>query len=248
MTWIRLVNAELRKLTSTKLPWAFLAVLVTISAITAAAVIFGTDMDGSKAFISTAADQKSLMAFASNALMGAGLFGAIAVAREYGHGTVVPTFLTEPRRRRAVLAQTTAVGLAGAVFGLTGGALAVAAVAATLPTTEYGFMVSAGGVAQIIAASAFAAAAGAVLGAGIGALIRNTGGAVTAAVVILVIAPPLIVQLANEAASWVPDTLTKVASGVANDVGVGAALAALAAWAIVPAAIGLFAVQRRDVV
>lgn len=42
------------------------------------------------AFVSTAADQRSLMAFAANALMIAGLFGAIAVAREYGNGTVVP--------------------------------------------------------------------------------------------------------------------------------------------------------------
>jgi len=248
MTWLRLVHAELRKLTTTKLPWAFLAILAAISAITATAVIFGTDMDGSKAFVSTEEDQKSLIAFASNALMGAGLFGAIAVAREYGHGTVVPTFLTEPHRHRAVLAQLTAVLLVGALLGVVGAVLTVVSVAASLPTTEYGFMVSTGGVAQVIAASAFAAAAGAVLGAGIGALIRNTGGAVTAAVVVLVIAPPLIVQLANEAASWVPDTLTKVASGVANDVGLGAALAAIAAWAIVPAVIGLIAVQRRDVV
>ena len=248
MTWLRLVRAELRKLTSTKLPWAFLAILAFISAITATAVIFGTDMDGSKTFISTAVDQKSLMAFASNALMGAGLFGAIAVAREYGHGTVVPTFLTEPRRHRAVLAQFTAVGLMGAVLGLVGAAFTVAAVAASLPTTEYGFMVTAGGVAQIFASSAFAAAAGAILGAGIGVLIRNTGGAVAAAVVVLIITPPLIVQLANEAASWVPDTLTKVTSGVADDVGLGAAFAAIAVWAIVPAVIGLLAVQRRDVV
>ena len=248
MTWIRLVRAELRKLTSTKILWAFLAVLITIGALTAFAVIFGTDMDGSKAFISTAADQKSLMAFASNAFMGAGLFGAIAVAREFGHGTVVPTFLTEPRRRRTVLAQTTAVLIGGGVLGLIGAALTVVAVALSLTTTEYGFMVSAGGVTQVLAASAFAGAAGAVLGGGIGALIRNTGGAVAAAVVVLIMAPPLIVQLESEAASWVPDTLTKVVSGVADDVGVTAALFAIAAWAIVPALIGLLAVQRRDVV
>jgi ABC-2 type transport system permease protein len=188
------------------------------------------------------------MAFGANALMGAGLFGALAVAREYGHNTVVPTFLTEPRRHRAVLAQTTAVMLAGALLGLIGAALTIVAVAVSLPTTEYGFLVSAGGVTQIIAASAFAAAAGAVLGAGIGALIRNTGGAVVAAVVVLIIAPPLIVQLANEATSWMPGPLANVASGVANDVGIGAALAAITAWAVVPAAIGLLAVQRRDVV
>jgi ABC-2 type transport system permease protein len=34
------------------------------------------------------------MAFAFNAMIGTSLFGAIAVAREYGHKTVVPTFLT----------------------------------------------------------------------------------------------------------------------------------------------------------
>ena len=103
MNWLRLIRGELRKLTSTRMPWAFLAVLVAISATTAIAVIYGTDMDGTKTFISTAADQRSLMAFAANATMIAGLFGAIAVAREYGHGTVVPTFLASPRRHRTVL-------------------------------------------------------------------------------------------------------------------------------------------------
>ena len=248
MTWSRLVRAELRKLTSTRMPWAFLVVLLAISATTAVAVIYGTDMDGSKAFIATAADQRSLMAFSWNAMMGAGLFGAVAVAREYGHGTVVPTFLAAPRRHRAVLAQFTAVLLAGAVLGFIGAALTVLGVALSLTTTDYGFMVSAGGVAAVLAASAFAGAAGAVLGAGIGALVRNTGGAVMGVVLMLIIAPPLIVQLANDASSWVPGTLASVVSGVTHEVSRPAAAAALAAWAIVPAIIGLVAVQKRDVV
>jgi hypothetical protein len=246
--WFRLVRAELRKLTSTRMPWAFLGVLLAISATTGVAVVWGTDMDGSKTFISTAADQRSLMAFASNAMMIAGLFGAIAVAREYGHNTVVPTFLASPRRHRAVLAQLAAVGAAGAVLGFIGAALTVAAVAVTLPTTEYGFLVSVAGVAAVLAAAALSGAAGAVLGAGIGALVRNTGGAVTGAVLALVIAPPLVVQLASGAASWVPSTLASVLSGVTHEISRPAALAALVLWAAVPAAIGLVAVERRDVV
>jgi ABC-2 type transport system permease protein len=126
--------------------------------------------------------------------------------------------------------------------------MTVAVVAATLPTTEYGFMVSLGGVAQVLAASFFAAAAGAVLGAGIGALVRNTGGAVATVVIGLFIAPPLVIQLVSEAASWVPGTIANVAAGVDDSLGVPAALAAIAAWAIVPAAAGLWAVQRRDVI
>ena len=79
MTWPRLVRGELRKLTTTKLPWGFLAVLLLFAGIDAAVVVWGTDMDGSKTFISTAEDQQSLMAFAFNAMLGTGLFGAIAV-------------------------------------------------------------------------------------------------------------------------------------------------------------------------
>ena len=252
MTWTRLVRAELRKLTTTKMPWAFVAVLVVISALTATAVAIGTDMDGSKAFVSTAADQRSLMAFAANAMMGAGLFGAIAVAREYGHSTVIPTFLASPRRHRAVLAQLLAIAIVGGALSLVGAAFTVAAVALSLPTTEYGFLVPVTGVLRILGASVFAGSCGAVLGAGIGAVVRNTGGAVTGAVVALIILPPLLVQLANDAASWIPASLASVLSGVTpemgSDVGVLSAVLGLAAWAVVPAVVGLVAVLRRDVV
>jgi hypothetical protein len=247
-TWFRLVRAEIRKLTSTRILFGFLLVLVAISTLTGVAVVWGTDMDGSKTFISTEADQRSLVAFAANALMGAGLFGAIAVAREYGHATVVPTFLASPRRHRAVLAQYIAVGLTGGALGAVGTGLTILAVAVTLPTTEFGFMVSTTGILAVVAASAFTGACGAVLGAGIGALVRNTGGAVTGTVLALIIAPPLVIQLASEASSWVPQTLATVISGVTFEVSRPAALAALALWAAVPAIAGLLAVQRRDVV
>lgn len=248
MSMQRLIRSEIRKLTSTKMPWAFLGVLVAIAAINAFAVIAGTDMDGSKDFISTEADQQSLMAFAANAFMGAGLFGAIAVAREYGHGTVIPTFLASPRRHRAVIAQLVAVALGGAVLSFVGAGLTVIAVAVSLPTTEYGFLVSGAHVAQILAASTFVGAAGAVLGAGIGAVVRNVGGAVTTTVLALIVAPPLVVQLANDTASWMPSVLANVLSGVGTEVGVAAAVAAVVAWALVPAAVGLVFVERRDVV
>jgi len=248
MTMHRLIRSELRKLTTTKMPLAFLGVLVVIAALNAFAVVAGTDMDGSKAFIATEADQQSLIAFAFNAFMGAGLFGAIAVAREYGHHTVVPTFLASPIRHRAVLAQLAAVAIGGCVLSLVGAALTATAVAIALPTTDYGFLVSTSNVVRVLAAAAFAGAAGAVLGAGIGSIVRNTGGAVTLTVFTFMVAPPLVVQLANDTASWMPANLANVISGTVDDVSQPAALAALAVWALVPAVIGLIAVQRRDVV
>ncbi len=255
MIGVRVLRSELRKLSTTRMPLAFLAILVAIASVNAAAVIWGTDFDGSKTFISTAADQRSLIAFGSNAIIIAGLFGAIAVAREYGHGTVIPTFLGSPRRRRAVLAQYAAVAAGGGLVGFVGAASTVLAVALALPTTEFGFMVSAAGVIRVLAASTFAGAAGAVLGAGIGAVVRNAGGAVTGTVLTLIVAPPLIVQLVDDASSWVPSPLAISLAGVDPEAAsVGslangfAAVAALMAWAVVPALIGLLFVERRDVV
>jgi hypothetical protein len=80
--------------------------------------------------------------------------------------------------------------------------------------------------------------------------VRNVGGAVTAAVVLLFIVPPLMVQMVSDAASWLPDALNRVVAGVGagDQASVPAALAALAAWAAIPALLGLTAIQRRDVV
>jgi ABC-2 type transport system permease protein len=248
MTMSRLCRAEVRKLTTTKLPWGFLAVLVFVACLDAAVVAFGTDMDGSKAFVATAADQQSLMAFAFNAMVGTALFGAIAVAREYGHKTVVPTFLASPKRSRAVCAQFIAVALGGALLALIGQGLVIAGVALALPSTRYGFLLSVGTAVRLLTASTLAGATGAVLGAGLGAVIRNIGGAVTTAVLVLFVVPPLAVQLMSDTRSWIPPSLFAVISGVSTGVSLGTALLAVAAWALVPALAGLVAVQRRDVV
>lgn len=248
MTMRRLIRSEFRKLTTTKMPFAFLGVLVGIAAINAAIVIAGTDMDGSKTFISTADDQQSLVAFAANGFVLAALFGAIAVAREYGHHTVVPTFLASPRRHRAVGAQLFTVAVGGAVLSLVGAALTIGAVTLTLPTTDYSLLISGGTIARLLAAAAFAGASGALLGAGIGAVVRTIGGAVTGTTIALIIAPPLVVQLSRDAEPWMPNGLANQLSGVAGNLSTAAAIAGLLAWALVPAGIGLLTVERRDIV
>jgi ABC-2 type transport system permease protein len=205
-------------------------------------------MDGSKTFISTADDQQSLIAFAGNAFMGAALFGAVAVAREFGHKTVVPTFLVSPRRSLTMSAQLTAVMLGGALLSIVGALAILGAVALGLPFTDYGFLVTVGGVVRVVATSALTGAAGAALGAGIGWLVRNPGGAVTVVVGVLFISPPLVVQLTPDAASWVPTAIAWSISGVATDPAVPMALLAVGLWAAVPALVGLLAIRRRDVV
>jgi hypothetical protein len=99
-------------------------------------------------------------------------------------------------------------------------------------------------VGQVIGASTFAGAVGAVAGAGLGAVVRNMGGAVTAAVLLLMIIPPIVVQLVRQAGTWIPLTLLRVLSGVAHDVALPSAVVVLAAWAVIPAIAGLITVQN----
>lgn len=248
MTSINLVRSELLKLTTTRMPWVFGAVLVALAVTNAIAVAAGTDMDGSKTFISTGDDQQSLMAFAGNALLLSALFGATAAARVYAHNTVIATYLTTPGRPTALRAGLMAIAIGGAVIGVVGTALTVTAVAMSLPMTDFGFLVSTGGVLQVLAAAGWAGAAGAVLGAAIGAVVRNTGGAVTGTVLALIVAPPLVVQLTSAAAPWVPSALANVASGVASDTSTIGAFLAIGLWALVPALVALWSVDHRDVV
>lgn len=180
-------------------------------------------------------------------MMIAGLFGAIVAAREYDYNTIIPTFLTAPQRHRAMLAQFTAVFLAGGLLGLVGEVLTITAGVIALPMVDFDLLLSAGAVAQLVAAATLAGAAGAVLGAGVGAMVRNSAGAVTVAVLLLIVAPPLVVQFLNDA-NWVPSTIVNVISGVGEGPGLPTAFAALAAWGLVPGVIALVVVQRRDVI
>ncbi|MFO7960315.1 MAG: hypothetical protein R6U94_05165, partial [Nitriliruptoraceae bacterium] len=146
------------------------------------------------------------------------------------------------------LAQLLAVLLAGAVLGAVGGGLTVAAGAVSLPLVDQQLLLSGGEVARLVAVAGLAGATGAVLGAGFGALLRNTGGAVTAVVLLLLVGPPLVSQLLVEVAVWVPGSLIGVLAGVADGHTIGVALTALLAWGLVPAVAGLAAVERRDVI
>ena len=79
-------------------------------------------------------------------------------------------------------------------------------------------------------------------------MVRNTGGAVTGAVLALVIAPPLIVQLASGTDEWLPAALANTVSGITHETSVLAAGVAMALWAVVPALLATEVVRRRDVV
>lgn len=116
-------------------------------------------------------------------MMFASLLGAISVTGEIRHGLIRPTFLGSPNRARVIAAKVAAGAIAGAAFGLLAEVLAVGVGSAALAGRGIHVAPTGADFAQLIAGGAVAAALWAVIGVGVGAIVRNQVGAVVGLVV-----------------------------------------------------------------
>ena len=101
------------------------------------------------------------------------ILGAMSVTAEIRHGTIRPTFLATPRRRRVVAAKASASFVIGAGLGLLSGIVAVATGLAALRARGTGLQLDGHDYVLLIGGACLAAGLWATIGVGIGALIRN---------------------------------------------------------------------------
>lgn len=103
----------------------------------------------------------------------AALAGALAITAEIRFGTIRPTFLVAPRRSPVLAAKLAVGALTGLVYGLLAEGLMAAFAAAAFSVRGIPNELTGGDYARILAGGATAAALWAILGVGIGALVRN---------------------------------------------------------------------------
>ena len=99
--------------------------------------------------------------------------GVLSTAGEWSHGSVQTTYLLEPRRSRVLAAKAAAVAAIGAVVAVVAAGLSSAVLAGLEPEASWN------GAGRAIAMIAVAGAAFALIGAGVGAALGNTPGALT---------------------------------------------------------------------
>jgi hypothetical protein len=99
--------------------------------------------------------------------------GVLSTAGEWSHGTVQTTYLLEPRRSRVLAAKAVAVAALGAVVAVVAAGLSAGVLAVMEPSAAW-----AGG-GRAIAMIAVAGAVFTLIGAGVGAALGNTPGALT---------------------------------------------------------------------
>ncbi|MER6944158.1 hypothetical protein ABT294_09060 [Nonomuraea sp. NPDC000554] len=135
-------------------------------------------------------------------VMGAGSVGALAIAGEYASGLIRTTFAAVPARHRVVVAKVCVV--AGVMLA-TGAVIAVATFGvsqAILSGRDAGVSIGDPGVLRALTANALLAPVSALVGMGIGALLRHTAATIVTVIAVLVVLPtafkPTVHQWANE--------------------------------------------------
>ena len=164
---INLFRAELLKLTTTRMVYGFLGALLLIVAIANVATI----ASGQKSSFDEE-NQAGMFGAAASGIIFVLLLGVMLMAGEFRHGTITQTLLITPSRWKVLATKL----VAGAVVGFAFGAIAVLfslVIAAPLLELKGVDIILGDQAAQLVLGTILATTLCAMLGVGLGSLIRN---------------------------------------------------------------------------
>jgi ABC-2 type transport system permease protein len=183
-----------------------------------------------------------------------GVLGVLAVTSEFSSGMIRATFAAAPRRPLVLAAKAAVLGvvtlLAGEILAFAAFAVGQAVLKGPAPHAALG---QPGVLRAVLLGGAYPVLI-ALIGLGLGALIRHTAGAISAVVGVLFVLPLILVPLGtsiqNAAGQFMPmliaeNSLTAV-KPVPHSLSPGLGFALLCAYAAVALAAGAWALARRD--
>lgn len=239
------LQADLLRLRSTRTVALYALVM---AGLTAFVVVITAVTAGSGDFepLSSLSTQTTMVTNGTVAVVLAMFLGAVTLSGELRHKTIVPTLLAKPSRGVVVASTAIATGVAGLFLGLVATIAAVGGTYAVLLATGTEVAIT----VDTWLAPAFgtigAAALAAVVGVGLGGIVRNQAFAVAAIAVLLFVIEPLLLSFAPDVATWMPSSVSSAvaAAGDGTDPGLVPAIAALLGYGVVTVA-GAWAVLRR---
>lgn len=193
----RLVAGEFRKLFTTRV-WLWLLLgSMALTALYASLLIgFSDDPDTMAAPLTTPAGQRTLFAVAAggaNTLVA--VLAAIGVTSEFRHKTATATFLATPRRGRVVSAKLITYTLTGIVYAIAS-LIVVAAIAVPwLAAKDVDLDLLANGLPGTYGGVVADTAIFGLVGAGLGALLRNQVAAVVGLLVYRFVIEPILTSI-----------------------------------------------------
>jgi ABC-2 type transport system permease protein len=245
---ITLARIELRKLATTPAVYVSMALTAALAVASVLSGILLAGRSGTPA-LGTPANVGKALSVAALASMVMLVLGVLATAGEYRHRTIISTFLAEPGRGRILVAKLTVLGGLGVVVGTVTFGLALAI--ATPMYSARGVTHLPVDVAGMWLGAALSSGCYALLGVALGALTRNTVGAVIGGLAwVQLIEVGLLQNVWPAVAKWLPTGAAVAVTGPGSSPSLlSPRLAALVltGWAIAIAATATRVSLRRDV-
>jgi hypothetical protein len=145
------------------------------------------------------------------------IIGILIMAGEFRHGTVTSTFLVSPKRGRVVGAKIVAAALVGAGIAIAAAVLTLAVSVPWLASKHIHPHILSHNVGGVLLGGIAATAIYAVVGVGVGSLIRNQMAAVGVALGWALVAESLLIDFAHEIGRWTPGAAAAALDGVSRN-------------------------------
>jgi hypothetical protein len=227
-----LIRAELLKLRTTRMFWYSALAALAFVPISLAITILTAGQEGAGPALETSEGIRNVMSAASSGTLIVLIIGILVMAGEFRHNTATSTFLVSPDRKRVVGAKLVSSALVGVGIALAASAL----------TVDVGLML----LGAVVATALYA-----LVGVGVGSLIRNQTAAIAIALVWVMIVEGLVVALLPEVGRWLPGGAVASITGAATADGgmlpMWAGACVLAGYGLAFAAAGSRFVMRRDI-
>jgi len=241
-----LIRAELAKTRTTRTAWSLLAVMLALTAF-AAISWFGNDAWARHPVPLT--EQEFLIVGGSAPWLFILVLGARAFTDEFRHGTIVPTLLANPDRRRVLVAKVVTMATWSVVFSAAAYALALGIGLPLLAAEHADVAIDAGPLTSAFLRTTLATVLLGTLGVGIGLAIRHQAAAIIAPLLWIIAVENLLSQRLPRLAKYLLIGTANALGGVPGE-GQLSPLAGgltLAAWAALAVAVGALLMQRRDI-
>ncbi|RSM86587.1 hypothetical protein DMH04_13145 [Kibdelosporangium aridum] len=206
---IDLVSAELRRMTRSMWLVAAIAVVTCVGWGVLQVVVFIRPETVNERLVDGA------YSMAQQGYVFAMIIGIIVVASEYRHRTITWAFLVTPKRGHVITAKLLTSTVIGLVLGVAAAAVTTPVVAILL--SAYDYPVWTPDVPWVVLGSVVSTALWCLLGAGLGALIRNMVAAITIAFVWFFYIEWALVMMVPAVGKWTPTGVGKAVSGWTRD-------------------------------
>jgi ABC-type transport system involved in multi-copper enzyme maturation permease subunit len=212
----RLVRVELLKLRSIRTTYALLVAAAILTALLAS-----SEASRTANHLALSSTLSAVVTSTGWTMLFATVMGVIVASGEFRHSTATLTYLAGPRRSQVLAAKAIAAAVTGAIFGLTGTAIATgigltATAAAGQPITLSAATLLRDDLGTILGAALLAP-----LGVAIGSLIRSQVAGIIAVLIWAVVLEPVIGGLFSAAQPYLPYSAATTLAGAQLGSGAG---------------------------